>query len=854
MNDELKSHAKDYLVDFSQNKCSWLKWLILEAINTNGQISKEKLEEIYSCLKDSKEAPLPCLRERQTSKTPNIVLKKFEHISGVNALASNQIIKFSKDVTVLYGLNGSGKSSYFKVLNEIGGGNEQKEIRCNIYKDQPESIQVKLTYNDGNDHDIWFDNSERGFEPLTGCKVFDSSYLNGLLSQRTQNETILEPFGLHLFKYIADKIDENKLRIYEDADKLQKTKPTISLVNFPDELKDDFIAHSLTEHSIKFLKDRFDFPDEKNTQLECKKNGLKGLEQANYADRIVVLKTENDELKKIISFLKIKEKLERKLEECNNLLEHKKKKEEENRKSLEKIAILKELPLSGTNEWKDFIAAGEKLKRHCQTDDKVCIYCNQPLNDGASEVIRAYSEYLSNKSESELQEAKDRINDLKDDISKTNVELDISTTFKEKHKDDLIGETETSINSALEKAQKSIERFKSYLALVIDSKDSKKPEIKINPNLVDWLRDKYKQNEMIINDLDDIEKNKNKKIICLEKEIEDLLENKAISDQRDKIEKWLKIDKEEKRLRDKETTINTNTITRLSNTAHDELLTSALNDAFRNELDLLGYKNLEVALVKGKGGKGTNSTKLSLKETDSICSILSEGEQKAVGLALFIAEVSIEKSQTPVILDDPVNSLDHKIAANFADRLLSLQNQIIIFNHNRLFQNALETNKNGHICKTIDSACSNNRGKHIIVYHVSSEGKSKKGILIFGRLNNVEGHLNKAKEALIKSPFCEHESVSSSMRKTIECLIDETVFKGVTPTKYSNKNNRIPWDKLKNIKCIPADIDTMHKIHDRVSGGCLHIGTESQNNPIEIDEYKEYLRDLESIWERSRNE
>lgn len=83
-------------------------------------------------------------------------------------------------------------------------------------------------------------------------------------------------------------------------------------------------------------------------------------------------------------------------------------------------------------------------------------------------------------------------------------------------------------------------------------------------------------------------------------------------------------------------------------------------------------------------------------------------------MALFLAEAAVQKLQAPIILDDPVNSLDHKIAANFANRLLSLENQLLIFNHNRLFQNAFETAKAGHVCKTIDSAC-NKQGKHILV-------------------------------------------------------------------------------------------------------------------------------------------
>jgi wobble nucleotide-excising tRNase len=231
---------------------------------------------------------------------------------------------------------------------------------------------------------------------------------------------------------------------------------------------------------------------------------------------------------------------------------------------------------------------------------------------------------------------------------------------------------------------------------------------------------------------------------------------------------------------------------------------------------------------------------------------LSEGEQKAVGLALFIAEAAVQISQAPIILDDPVNSLDHKIADNFANRLLSLDNQLIIFNHNRLFQDAFETARAGHICKTLDSAC-NKQSKHILVYNISSEGKSRKGVVSFYRTNTFKNHISDAKGELTKSPFTEHSKVSALLRKAVECMIDETVLNGVTPTKYSNKNNRIQWNDLKELKCSAEDIEKLRKVHDRVSGGDLHNGMESESNPIDVDEFNQLVTDLESVFGGSAN-
>jgi hypothetical protein len=39
----------------------------------------------------------------------------------------------------------------------------------------------------------------------------------------------------------------------------------------------------------------------------------------------------------------------------------------------------------------------------------------------------------------------------------------------------------------------------------------------------------------------------------------------------------------------------------------------------------------------------------------------------------------------------------------------------------------------------------------------------------------------------------------------------------------------------------------MRKVHDRVSGGDLHNGTESENNSLSVEEFKGMISDLESI-------
>ena len=89
--------------------------------------------------------------------------------------------------------------------------------------------------------------------------------------------------------------------------------------------------------------------------------------------------------------------------------------------------------------------------------------------------------------------------------------------------------------------------------------------------------------------------------------------------------------------------------------------------------------------------------------------------------------------------------------------------------------------------------------------------------------------------------------VCGKLRKAVEFAIDEIILNNQVPTKYSNKNSRINWDELKKIENNSEIIDILHTIHGRCSGGALHNGTESEENPVDKDELKSMLKEIKNI-------
>ncbi|CAC9435603.1 AAA family ATPase [bacterium endosymbiont of Bathymodiolus sp. 5 South] len=852
-----KKNAKEYLKEFATSQSDWLKALIYEVIETNGNISNDKKKKIFDSLKDDTALAIDEPNISASTSDKEILLISLEHIQGVNALKQNQTIKFNNSVTILYGLNGAGKSSYFKILNEIVGGNQKKEILSNIYLDTPQTIDVNISFKEKTREpkSVNWNGSGRSLDLLNKCKVFDSSYLNGLLETRKADTTLIQPLGLNLFSYLVVLIDEFKSKLKSEADKKRLRKPTIELEFLSDEIKTSFEGHQIDDTRKNKIKGLFDFSDENLEKLNKTKTDLQDLKQLNIQDKITLKNRDKRDIDNIKKYFEdTNKKLSGFYTGTQQQLELLVKNKTENESAKKQFEILSTIPNSDNPEWKEFIKSGEKYKSKVDDSNEVCIYCRQPLyNENITKLIKAYGDFLKDESERKLNNSLGQIKSLTSNVKTYSVDLKIEENINILLKEHAFETTEKTlfevINSTIAnfslKKEEILKKLKeSDLSLkVLDSLDITNITVELNAISKSIQKETDKLSEENNNKATEIEK--------LENLLKQLQENESISKQKENIKKWFDADKVEKNLISKFTKINTAKITILSKTAHNELLTGVLKQNFTDELNSLGCENLNVNIENTKGGKGTSSTKLTLSKDDDIKAILSEGEQKAVALALFIVEAKIQKSKNPIILDDPVNSLDHKIAEKFAQRLLKLENQVILFNHNRLFLDAFETSKENHICKTIDTDCSKSKGKHIRVYQVNSEGKNSKGVLVNYRSNRANNHLLEAKGLLSTSPFEDESKVAILLRKSVECMVDEVIFNNQLPTKYSNKNSRIAWAELKKLNNDSNIIDKLETIHGRVSGGAMHNGVEHEENPIVVDEFNGMVSNLEGICKKS---
>lgn len=72
---------------------------------------------------------------RAEKENKNISVLSLSEIKSVNALAEDTSLEFSESgVTVIYGLNGAGKSGYMRIFKELSGSPYEEAIQPNVYK------------------------------------------------------------------------------------------------------------------------------------------------------------------------------------------------------------------------------------------------------------------------------------------------------------------------------------------------------------------------------------------------------------------------------------------------------------------------------------------------------------------------------------------------------------------------------------------------------------------------------------------------------------------------------------------------------------------------------------------------
>jgi len=274
-----KKELIDFLWEWAESNGDWSKYLVSKIIASEQplSVSEQQIAFDYFLQSISMNRGLPPLSVIKPIYTPikkQISLTSISDVQGVNNLAANQTINFGKNITVIYGENGTGKTGYCRILKSLGFSYDpQKVIYSNIAgKTTSQSATIDYTVNGTSTVHHW--SGINSNPDLSTISVFNNNCVQ--ISLGDGRNLIVSPIGFHLFNLISGEL-EVLAGMLNDA--IAKRIPQVSWLdnlNFGTS-QQTFIASLNAKSTEERLTDLSSFDSVKQAELEKKEIELKKL-------------------------------------------------------------------------------------------------------------------------------------------------------------------------------------------------------------------------------------------------------------------------------------------------------------------------------------------------------------------------------------------------------------------------------------------------------------------------------------------------------------------------------------------------------------------------------------------------
>lgn len=611
-----------------------------------------------------------------------VILKSISEVHDVGALAPTKPLEFGNNLTIVYGENGCGKSSYVRILKSAVSPKNSVEILGNIYKEGEAKPRATLTYSDdGSERNIpWRPNLDSNC-PLN---IYDSSVAKRFVEEK--NEVVYEPQALSMLSAMA-KVYEGVKEKIEDL-----KKENSALMTKPDEAisAQKSVSAFLNLNSLKqfdnFISEII-WTEKEQTELSMLREDLK---EQDPVQKIRELKSQKTFIEKQFEALTalIAKTGNSASEKYLTLRQAQIDAKNEADRTIDGLKSVSLLNRTGSDKWKTMWSnavnyvkdAGIESADSIVVDGK-CALCQQNLSEDALKRIEEFAKYASSsaikKAEKALENFKQSTDELQKVQGKINIENIENTLRAINLPDDLI-------NFIISLYKTAASRCKWLLEYTSDVKTEipKFVELKALQEVKDRYISAY---DSRIESLKNLIENREEHI----KRVNDLLTAKWINENKD-------VRRNDIMINNSISSCKTNAVTSLKKDLTKLLITDTYIRRFNEEMRLMNAdKKIRVELVP-EAEKGKAYHKIVLKgavKKRKTGEILSEGEFRVVSLAAFLADLSSWDKVLPFIFDDPINSLDHRYEKRVAKRLVRLsdERQVIVFTHRLAFSELLKS-------------------------------------------------------------------------------------------------------------------------------------------------------------------
>lgn len=620
-----------------------------------------------------------------TTENEIIRLNSISDIVGVNKLAPKKPLDFgSSNIAIIYGNNGSGKSGYVRLLKHICGSRDctRGQLHNNVFSTEVVTPKAKLKYCIGQNSFEYNWSGEEIFEDLSSVDIFDTSFGNVFIG--SENEVCFEPPILSFFSALVDICEKVSIFLEGKASSLISKMPLVP-VNISNSNGSEWLKKLDITISLDEIEANCSLPLEELMQMHSLQSRL--MEQSPN-DKAKELQKKREHLEKIVELINIYSSYLSD-EECKRISEEKhletiKKSSAEaaardafSNSKLEGVASDVWIELWEAARKYSQLIAYKNLEFPVIHKDALCVLCHQPLSEDTAERFISFESYIKGETQ---KEADHTALNLKRSIEALPNVVSVEELMT---KADAAGIANQNLRRDLSEMAKAFQGRKSVLVSI-------DPAYKLNAffpsqpliNELDKIKESYEEFEKLY--LEDAKKENKTE---LQKQLTNLESKKWLSEQKPAIKEEVARLRSLERIQEAKKITNTTALSRKKGELAELLITEAFVERFDSELKSLGCSRIKVKLIKSRVAKGKVFHTLQLdgavRHQQQLNEVLSEGENRIISIAAFIADVSGKNSLTPLVFDDPISSLDQEFEEAVVLRLCEIakQSQVIIFTH-----------------------------------------------------------------------------------------------------------------------------------------------------------------------------
>ena len=689
------------IYDWSQSLHEWQRDALRRALE-KGILKDQDIDDLRALVKSSvgitdakKRQPLPLAKEQIPAASASgqpVVLKALENVKSVNAIADGQELVLSEQgLTVIYGDNGSGKSGYVRVMKHALRARDQDEaVLPNVFdsakRAQTPSAAFRIVDKQG-EHVVRWEEGKPASEVLSAISVFDSRCARVYIDK--ENDVAYVPYGLDLLVELArvSQVIKEKLN-----DEIQANSVDPDL--FKHLIDDTEVGRCIQNLSAETEIEQIDklctlSPQEQSRLKELRK----ALKENDPSARIAALQRLDIRSERLASSVKRAESMlddagMAKIQRINaEWASAKKAADIAKQRAFDDPKLLRG---TGGDEWKELFNAARRFSESAAYPSKPfpvtkgnarCVLCQQELLDGALR-LKSFQEFLEADLEKALQEKQQQKRGILANLDA----LPVGDVLVD-------DETISEIAAASEACSGLLDKFKNWsvkrAAAARRILEGKAAEI---GDAVTGVSDSIAQLRRTIapeiSALKAAASAENRP--SMERELAALQARTNLDKEKEAVKRAVRRIKTVAKLEDAARLVSTTGISKKATELNDAAVTEALKLKLNEEFASLGAEHLKMKLEKRTSkGRTLHKLRLDLKipRDVSLSNVLSEGEQRAIAIGSFLAEVNLDGASSGIVFDDPVSSLDHTRRELVASRLIkeAAKRQVIVFTHDLYF-------------------------------------------------------------------------------------------------------------------------------------------------------------------------